>query len=459
MLIYKILRAPEWEAFDAAGETAGAPVDLADGYIHFSTAAQAAETAAKHFAGPRGCGSGGRDRRAGRPPVGAVARRAALPASLRGAPAEHVVWARPLPLGRGRPRLPGGDRVSTIERLGLAVFHRLDPDGARPVAPGAEGGARAAAGAGDVGAAARRPAGLSLPNPVGLAAGYDKNAEALAPLMRAGFGFLEVGAATPLPQPGNPRPRLFRLAQDRAAINRFGFNNDGAEAIAARLRRGRGGARGAEPRREQGQRGPGGRLRRVLRTCGAHVDFATVNVSSPNTEKLRDLQGVAALKAVLAGVMAARADLPRPIPVFVKIAPDLERRGDRRSRRHARLRIDGIIATNTTLARRGSGARRRRGGRAVGRAALRAVDARARAAVAADPRRGAARGRGRRGLGRAGLCQDPRGRDGGAALHRDGLRRAVGRAADLGTGLDALLERDGFASVAEAVATGRAEWL
>ena len=80
-----------------------------------------------------------------------------------------------------------------------------------------------------------RIAGLDLPNPVGLAAGYDKNAVALAPLMRAGFGFLEVGAATPLPQPGNPRPRLFRLTEDRAAINRFGFNNDGVEAIAQRL--------------------------------------------------------------------------------------------------------------------------------------------------------------------------------------------------------------------------------
>ena len=78
-------------------------------------------------------------------------------------------------------------------------------------------------------------AGLALPNPLGLAAGFDKNAVAVGPLLRAGFGFVEVGAATPLPQPGNPRPRLFRLTEDRAAINRFGFNNDGVEAIAARL--------------------------------------------------------------------------------------------------------------------------------------------------------------------------------------------------------------------------------
>ena len=135
-------------------------------------------------------------------------------------------------------------------------------------------------------------AGIALANPVGLAAGYDKNAEALGPLMRAGFGFLEVGAATPLPQPGNPRPRLFRLTEDRAAINRFGFNNDGAEAIAARLMaRPRGVPVGLNLGANKESADRVGDFARVLRVCGAHVDFATVNVSSPNTAQLRDAAG------------------------------------------------------------------------------------------------------------------------------------------------------------------------
>ena len=179
-------------------------------------------------------------------------------------------------------------------------------------------------------------AGLGPANPIGLAAGYDKNAVAIAPLSRAGFGFIEVGAATPRPQPGNPRPRLFRLTEDRAAINRFGFNNQGVEAIAARLaarprdRR----PRRPQPRRQQGQRRPRRRISpRVFARCGPHVDFATVNVSSPNTEKLRDLQGRAALTALLTRVMETRAALPRPIPIFLKIAPDLTDARPRRNRR------------------------------------------------------------------------------------------------------------------------------
>ena len=120
---------------------------------------------------------------------------------------------------------------------------------------------------------------------------------AIAPLMRAGFGFLEVGAATPRPQPGNPKPRLFRLTEDEAAINRFGFNNDGAEVIASRLAKKpfgvpvglNLGANKDSPDRADD-------FARVVETCGPHVDFVTVNVSSPNTEKLRDLQGAEALR-------------------------------------------------------------------------------------------------------------------------------------------------------------------
>ena len=198
-------------------------------------------------------------------------------------------------------------------------------------------------------------AGLKLPNPVGLAAGFDKNAEALVPLGRAGFGFLEVGAATPRPQPGNPRPRLFRLAEDRAAINRFGFNNDGMEAIAARLGRARAGVPvGLNLGANKDSADRAGDFARVLAACAAHIDFATVNVSSPNTEALRDLQGKAALAAVLEGVLAARAEVGKPVPVFVKIAPDLDV-SELEDIAEVALGtgVDGIIATNTTLSRDG----------------------------------------------------------------------------------------------------------
>ncbi len=216
--------------------------------------------------------------------------------------------------------------MSWLESLGLAALRRLDPERAHGLAltalqtglaplPGPVTSARLAC----------TLAGMPLLNPVGLAAGFDKNATALAALSRAGFGFIEVGAATPLPQPGNPKPRLFRLAEDRAAINRFGFNNDGADAIGQRLAAR---SRTAVPvglnlgaNKTSDNRAAD--FARVLATCGPHVDFATVNVSSPNTEKLRDLQGPAALAALLAGVMEARAGLPKPIPVFLKIAPDL----------------------------------------------------------------------------------------------------------------------------------------
>jgi dihydroorotate dehydrogenase len=145
-------------------------------------------------------------------------------------------------------------------------------------------------------------AGLALPNPVGLAAGYDKNAVALAPLSRAGFGFLEVGAATPLPQPGNPKPRLFRLTEDRAAINRFGFNNDGAEAIGPGWPRApRPGAR----RLNLGANKTSGQPRRRFRPRAGHLRpacrFRHRQRQLAQHRKLRDLQGPAALAACWPG--------------------------------------------------------------------------------------------------------------------------------------------------------------
>ena len=196
---------------------------------------------------------------------------------------------------------------------------------------------------------------LELPNPIGLAAGFDKNAQALSGLLKSGFGFIEVGAATPLPQPGNPKPRLFRLTEDGAAINRFGFNNDGMTQIAARLKnRPSRGIIGLNLGANKTSSDRAADFAKVLSCCGAHIDFATVNVSSPNTEKLRDLQGKAALSALLEGVNAARDKLARPIPVFLKIAPDLnsDALGDVAEVALAQD-IAAVIATNTTLARDG----------------------------------------------------------------------------------------------------------
>ena len=245
--------------------------------------------------------------------------------------------------------------MNLTERLGLALLHRIDPERAHGLSLTAlRSGLVGLPGVVTSGRLACTLAGMSLPNPVGLAAGYDKNATAIAALTRAGFGFVEVGAATPRPQPGNPQPRLFRLTEDRAVINRFGFNNEGAEAIAARLA-----ARPQGPvpvglnlgaNKDSADRAAD--FARVLAVCGPHVDFATVNVSSPNTERLRDLQGRAALTALLDGVMQVRSGLARRIPVFLKIAPDL---GGDELAEIAEVALasglDAIIATNTTLSR------------------------------------------------------------------------------------------------------------
>jgi dihydroorotate dehydrogenase len=246
--------------------------------------------------------------------------------------------------------------VSLGERLALPLLHRLEPEAAHRLALAAlKAGLGPRHGPINSPRLGTRLAGLNLANPLGLAAGFDKNAEVVGPLVAAGFGFVEVGAATPLPQAGNPRPRLFRLAEDRAVINRFGFNNDGVEAIAARLaRRPPGGIVGLNLGANKASPDRAADYAAVLARAGDVIDFATVNVSSPNTERLRDLQGAAALAALLAGVAAANAALARPVPVFLKIAPDLD---DRELAEVAEVATDagiaGIIATNTTLARDG----------------------------------------------------------------------------------------------------------
>jgi dihydroorotate dehydrogenase len=198
---------------------------------------------------------------------------------------------------------------------------------------------------------AMRVAGLDFPNPVGLAAGFDKDGEVFAQMLGFGFGFVELGTVTPLPQAGNPKPRLFRLAADRAVINRMGFNNLGLAAAAARLK---------DRRRERGIVGANvGANKDSADRIGDYVagveamaplaDYITVNVSSPNTPGLRGLQDKAALDELLAAVMEARGAGP---PLFLKVAPDLEPGEiDDVARVAIERRIDGLIVGNTTLSR------------------------------------------------------------------------------------------------------------
>ncbi|HEV7252848.1 MAG TPA: quinone-dependent dihydroorotate dehydrogenase [Mesorhizobium sp.] len=199
--------------------------------------------------------------------------------------------------------------------------------------------------------------GIRLPNPLGVAAGFDKNAEAADGLLRLGFGFVEVGTVTPLPQTGNPRPRLFRLPEQEALINRLGFNNEGHETVAARLatRRGRTGAVGVNigANKDSADR-PGDYARGVTRFAGLGT-YLAVNISSPNTPGLRDLQAREQLRELLARVTAARAALSEPQkskPILLKVAPDLSEEGlsDVAAEVEA-AGIEGVIMGNTTLSR------------------------------------------------------------------------------------------------------------
>lgn len=200
--------------------------------------------------------------------------------------------------------------------------------------------------------------GLTFPNRLGFAAGLDKNGVAVSAFDRAGFGFIEVGTVTPRPQPGNPRPRLFRLPEHEAIINRMGFNNLGIDALTARL------ATTPKPRallginlgknKDTPNEAALDDYRVGLQKAWAHADYLAINISSPNTAGLRDLQHGAALRDLLAGIKAEQQRLAdetaRRVPIVVKIAPDLDDVA-----LHATLdtiaeaNMDGIIATNTTL--------------------------------------------------------------------------------------------------------------
>jgi dihydroorotate dehydrogenase len=363
-------------------------------------------------------------------------------------------------VGRGWRAYFTGFIMTAIERIGLAALRRIDPETAHGVALRAlRTGLGPRSGPVTSARLCCDLAGLSMANPIGLAAGFDKNATALHALARCGFGFLEVGAATPRAQAGNPKPRLFRLTQDRAAINRFGFNNDGMDPIAARLaQRPQGAIIGLNLGANKDSADKSADFATVLAHCGPHVDFATVNVSSPNTEKLRDLQGKAALAALLAGVMDTRAGLARQIPIFLKIAPDLALDEIAQIAQTAQdAGLSGIIATNTTLDRTGLHGRdaQQAGGLSGQPLFEKSTRVLAQLAGLTDlPIIGVG------GVGSAEQAyQKIRAGASAVQLYTALVYGGLSLVDEIAHGLDALLQRDGFACVADAVGSGRADWL
>ncbi len=345
-----------------------------------------------------------------------------------------------------------------LQKIGLPMMQRLDPETAHGLALKALRMGLAPSANVTSSRLATSIAGLSLPNPVGLAAGFDKNATAITPLLASGFGFIEVGAATPRPQPGNPKPRLFRLTEDQAAINRFGFNNDGMDVISDRLKQPRNGILGINLGANKDSTDRAEDFARVLATCGPHVDFATVNVSSPNTESLRDLQGKAALKGLLQGVMEVQASLEKDVAIFLKIAPDLERQEVADIVEVANeTGISGIIATNTTISRDNLISRHadQKGGLSGQPLFDKSTRILAQISAMTDLPL----------IGVGGIATAEQAyakiQAGAAAvqLYTAMVYGGITLAAEIARGIDALLIRDGFDNIAQAVGTKTKEWL
>ncbi|MFN3208389.1 MAG: quinone-dependent dihydroorotate dehydrogenase [Roseovarius sp.] len=352
--------------------------------------------------------------------------------------------------------------MKLADRIGLGLMHRMDPERAHGLALQAlRAGLVPLPGLVTSDRLRCEVAGLRLTNPVGLAAGFDKNAVALSPLSRAGFGFIEAGAVTPRAQPGNPKPRLFRLSEDRAVINRFGFNNNGMEAAVERLAaRPRDAVIGLNLGANKDSADRAEDFARVLSRCGPHLDFATVNVSSPNTEKLRDLQGPEALSALLKGVMEARDWLERPIPVFLKIAPDLS---DLELSELAEVAqaggIAAIVATNTTLDREGLRSRMRDEAGGLSGAPLFEKSTRVLARLSQlTGGRMPLIGVGGIGTAEQALAKIRAGAS-AVQLYSAMVYEGIGLVEKIALGLDKLLEEKGFSNVVAAVGTERDAWL
>jgi dihydroorotate dehydrogenase len=296
-------------------------------------------------------------------------------------------------------------------------------------------------------------AGLALPNPIGLAPGFDKNAEVAGAMLAAGFGFVECGTVTPKPQAGNPRPRLFRLTEDRAVINRMGFNNVGLERYAANLARPRRGVVGANIGANKDSADRIGDYVNGLRRLWNLADYFTVNVSSPNTPGLRALQTGEALAELLGRVAEVRAGQSGRAAIFLKVAPDLdEREVEEIAEAAAGRGFDGIVVGNTTLSRPdGLRSRWRNEAGGLSGAPLMALSTRVLAQFHA-----AARGRlaliGAGGIG-SGADAYAKIRAGAAAvqLYSGLVFEGPGLVTRIRRDLAARLKADGFASVADAV--------
>ena len=247
--------------------------------------------------------------------------------------------------------------IGFLDRLALPVLHALDPEDAHRLAIRMLQLAPLPPASADDSRLATRVFGLNFSNPIGIAAGFDKHAEIPDALLRAGFGFVEVGTVTPLPQAGNPRPRLFRLDADQAVINRLGFNSEGADAVLRRLaaRAGAGGIVGINVGANKDSTDRVADYVRLIEKFAAVASYVTVNISSPNTPGLRDMQQADVLDDLLARVIDVRERVTKnagPTPVLLKIAPDLSLAdlddvvGIARARR-----VDGMIIGNTTVTR------------------------------------------------------------------------------------------------------------
>lgn len=196
--------------------------------------------------------------------------------------------------------------------------------------------------------------GLKFPSPVGMAAGFDKNAEVTGALLKQGFGFVEAGTVTPKPQAGNPQPRMFRLAEDEAVINRLGFNNKGMEFARTRLlaRKALAGIVGINIGKNKDTEHALPDYLIGLRELAPLADYVTVNISSPNTVGLRDLQGKKALSELLDGLLSEREKLAKRVPLLVKIAPDITSAEQEDIAEVAlAMKLDGLIVGNTTISR------------------------------------------------------------------------------------------------------------
>jgi dihydroorotate dehydrogenase len=247
--------------------------------------------------------------------------------------------------------------IGLLDWLARPFLYALDPEDAHRLAIRMLQFAPLPPGPPDDSRLATRVFGLNFPNPVGIAAGFDKHAEIPDALLRAGFGFVEVGTVTPLPQPGNPRPRLFRLGADQAVINRLGFNSEGADVVLRRLaaRAKVGGIVGINVGANKDAPDRVADYVRLIEKFATVASYVAVNISSPNTPGLRDMQQAGVLDALLARVIDARERVTKnagPTPVLLKIAPDLSLAdlddvvGIARSRR-----VDGMIIGNTTVTR------------------------------------------------------------------------------------------------------------